>query len=370
MCDVATESFIESRGVGGGARFHYLTAIAPRPLETRTDIRKLFTDLAARVPGKASLVHLKIFASREGAALSRKAAPSAFTPLVVPTTVVLDEPCIGGDVAGIQLLAVEGMSSSEKVFSGDRPVGHVMEHDEWRLLYLTDVRPVNTNGLEPAAQMAEMFSRAGELVERCDFRFQDVVRTWIYVDELLDAYADLNRTRDDFFRRVGIGPSASSAPPASTGIAGSHPSGVASFMDLVAVAGCGPVEPMRTSHQCEAYDYGSSFSRGTTVELAGHRLLYASGTASIDGAGETVHVGDPRGQIRETYAAVDTLLRHQGAGLDHAVTGVLFFKDPSTYRAWNELRELGELPDLPAIPVFADVCRPELLFELEVTAAM
>ena len=125
---------------------------------------------------------------------------------------------------------------------------------------------------------------------------------------------------------------------------------------------------MRTPRQCEAYDYGSAFSRGMTVRFGQDRLLFASGTASIDDQGRTVHVGDSEGQNRETFAAVDTLLRHQGAAFEDVATGVLFFKQRRDLDAWRELRRLGVIPEIPAISVFADVCRHDLLFELEVTA--
>ena len=347
-----------SRAVGAGPRFHHVTAIARQPLETAGEIAALFDDAAAALPAEAAVLHWKVFAA---AALDQ--------PVQHPMTVVLNEPCIGGRVAGIQLLAVESDAPPSPVFDGDRLAGQLLDVGGSRVLCLADVCASRDPAIEPVRRMAHMFERAGELVRQCGFTFQQVARTWIYVDRLLDSYADLNEARDAFFHHEGIGtPSAASPPPASTGIQGSHPSGAASFMDLIAVSGAGAGRPMRTSHQCEAYDYGSAFSRGMSVKIDGHRLLYASGTASIDTAGETVHPGDPHGQIRETYSAVDTLLRHQGASLADSVTGVLFFKDPPSYHAWNELREQGALPELPAISVYADVCRPELLFELEVTA--
>ena len=43
-----------------------------------------------------------------------------------------------------------------------------------------------------------------------------------------------------------------------------------------------------------------------------------------------------------------------------------YFKDRSAWKAWQQLSQAGRLPELGAICVQADICRPELLFELEV----
>ena len=128
---------------------------------------------------------------------------------------------------------------------------------------------------------------------------------------------------------------------------------------------------MVSSHQCEAGAYGSSFSRGKKVRPAVDlELLYVSGTASIDLQGQTVHLGDPSGQILETLAAVHNLLSASGAGLDDIVSSALFFKNEPAYRAWQTLAGQGQIPSFPGIALYEDVCRDELLFELEPTAVL
>ena len=69
--------------------------------------------------------------------------------------------------------------------------------------------------------------------------------------------------------------------------------------ELLAEVATAPVEKRAiTNHQHlnEAYDYGSAFSRGMRIDLNGLTILLISGTASIDEAGQTVHVGDFRAQ--------------------------------------------------------------------------
>jgi enamine deaminase RidA (YjgF/YER057c/UK114 family) len=357
------EPSISSFTVGAEPRFHHVTVTTNQALTSEQGVRSLFRAALGALPPDARRVHAKVFAAKPGAAVVR----SVLADLGCPTTLVLDEPCVGGLLAGVQLLAVEGAARCETVALDGRPVGTLVAFDGVQMLHLSSMGTAPDRAGPP--RLEDLFERASDGVQAFGFGFRDVARTWIYVQALLDDYAELNRVRNQFFVREGIGGPPGSPPPASTGIQGAHATGAPGFMDLVAVRGAGILEPMRTSHQCEAYDYGSAFSRGTIVRLPGQRLLFASGTASIDDSGATVHVGDPRGQILESYAAMDTLLRHQGATLADTVSGVLFFKDPQTHRAWKELRARGEVPDLPAVAVFADVCRSDLLFELEITAA-
>ena len=56
----------------------------------------------------------------------------------------------------------------------------------------------------------------------------------------------------------------------------------------------------------EAYAYAkpSSFSRGMRIDLNGLTILLISGTASIDEAGKSVHIGDFRAQMRRTLANI------------------------------------------------------------------
>jgi len=62
-----------------------------------------------------------------------------------------------------------------------------------------------------------------------------------------------------------------------------------------------------------AYEKPSSFSRGMRIDIGNVVILLISGTASIDEAGNTVHVGDFRAQCRRTYQNITGLLESEGA---------------------------------------------------------
>ena len=131
-----------------------------------------------------------------------------------------------------------------------------------------------------------------------------------------------------------------------------------------------------TNHSAlnEAYEYGSAFSRGMRIDLNGLTILLISGTASIDDAGKTVHVGDLRAQLRRTFGNITDLLASEGATWHDIVRTTCYLRDiERDYQAFNEERtkfyqEQG-LDPLPASTgIQAILCRPDLLVEIEAIA--
>jgi 2-iminobutanoate/2-iminopropanoate deaminase len=147
--------------------------------------------------------------------------------------------------------------------------------------------------------------------------------------------------------------------------------------ELLAEVGTAPVVKRAiTNHSAlnEAYDYGSAFSRGMRIDLNGLTILLISGTASIDDAGRTVHVGDLRGQMRRTFDNISKLLASEGATWHDIVRTTCYLRDiERDYQAFNEERtrfykEQG-LDPLPASTgIQAILCRSDLLVEIEAIA--
>ena len=131
-----------------------------------------------------------------------------------------------------------------------------------------------------------------------------------------------------------------------------------------------------TNHEVlnEAYNYGSAFSRGLRIDLNGLSIVLISGTASIDDAGNTVHLGDFRAQTRRTFSNISGLLESEGATWKDVVRTTCYLRDiERDYQAFNEERsafynEQG-LDPLPASTgIQAILCRPDLLIEIEAIA--
>ena len=142
------------------------------------------------------------------------------------------------------------------------------------------------------------------------------------------------------------------------------------------LAGRDACTTLENPRQLSAYDYprqygpaAPSFSRAA---LTPDPLLLVSGTASIVGHA-SVHVGDVAAQLEETLANLDNLLRHARArtGFGSAELGpaslVKVYLRRATDAAAVETRLRERLgPEVPFLILAADICRSELLLEIEV----
>jgi 2-iminobutanoate/2-iminopropanoate deaminase len=126
----------------------------------------------------------------------------------------------------------------------------------------------------------------------------------------------------------------------------------------------------------EAFEYAkpSAFSRGLRMEFGEIAVLLISGTASVDEAGQTVHVGNFRAQCRRTFLNIEKLLESEGASWKDIVRTTCYLRDiDRDYAAFNEERTsfytIKGLDPLPASTgIQAQLCRPDLLVEIEAIA--
>jgi chorismate lyase / 3-hydroxybenzoate synthase len=115
-----------------------------------------------------------------------------------------------------------------------------------------------------------------------------------------------------------------------------------------------------------------SFSRARLVRWQSERHLYLSGTASVVGH-ETLHGDDCRGQLQETLRNIDSLLTNTADAYPHLPA--CGWADLQLLRVY--LRNRGDLPmvrselesrlgpQLPVIYLHGDICRQDLLIEIE-----
>ena len=293
----------------------------------------------------------------------------------VPPTCIEGAPVGRSGLAGIHVIGARG--ESRPVAEGDRVYGRLVETPSARLLGLSDVgrRAAGRLAPGPAEDAGAAIEAAEDLLAREGFSFRDVGRTWFYLRDILDWYGPFNAVRNAAFRRMGLtGPGGDGQIPASTGIEGRNPRGGWCTLDLLALQlrGVGAVG-MRRLHnrrQNEATEYGSSFARAMEVTLGDARYIFVSGTASIDAHGATVHVGDFETQTRYTLEAVAALLDGAGAGLSDVCQATAFLANPCDGRSFERIVEQSELRGAPLVTSVADVCRDDLLFEIDAVAVV
>jgi enamine deaminase RidA (YjgF/YER057c/UK114 family) len=114
-------------------------------------------------------------------------------------------------------------------------------------------------------------------------------------------------------------------------------------------------------------DYGVTFERGVQVQLASGVQTFISGTASIDPAGNVLHVGDVRKQLDRALDNVAALLEAGQQSLDDLVQMIVYLRDAADRPLIEPLLE-ERFPQLPFVLVHAPVCRPEWLIEIECIA--
>jgi len=155
--------------------------------------------------------------------------------------------------------------------------------------------------------------------------------------------------------------------PASTGI-GVSPAGARVAVDLFAA--WGKEDAMARFHaagnQRSAYDYGSAFARASRVKMPGGQTVFCSGTAAIDAQGKTCHLNDADGQIRMTLDNVNAVLHDMQCSSDDVVQSMAYCATPQVEAHFRD-NFAGQLP-WPCLCMIGDVCRQDLLFEVEVTA--
>jgi enamine deaminase RidA (YjgF/YER057c/UK114 family) len=161
--------------------------------------------------------------------------------------------------------------------------------------------------------------------------------------------------------------------PASTGIRGELPTGAACALDLLAVVGPKDSRPLvkqlSNPGQQDAFRYGSAFSRGALIRQSNHCLIQVSGTAAIDEQGQSLYAGDVRAQIDCTFDKIDALIDQEGAALCDIAAACVFVKRPEDALVYQERIAARGLEHLPTVIMVADVCREELLFEMDAEVA-
>jgi len=238
------------------------------------------------------------------------------------------------------------------------------------------------------------FALARRILERERLQIGDIVRQWNFIEDLLRVrtvgktarqnYQDFNDARQRFYGRASF----PSGYPAATGIGAAAGGVVVEF--LAAARGRGlSIVPLSNPLQKDAHRYSQNvliggsnptagakaaplFERGKFVGRGANGVLYVSGTAAVRRQA-TAAAGDAAAQTRITIANIRRLVSAENLarqGIDLRGRRLRL----ASYRAYVKRRR-----DLPAVQsicrrafgpvpsqfVRADVCREELLVEIE-----
>ena len=232
----------------------------------------------------------------------------------------------------------------------------------------------DSTGLSQATLSA--YQNIFEVLERTGHRH--LIRVWNYLPEITreaggdERYRHFNTARQAAFRR---GRPTENAVPAACALG--SPAG--SPISIYFLASREAPKMVENPRQTSAYRYppkfGShspSFSRACVLAESAGTNLFVSGTASIVGH-ETIHPGDVSAQTHETLANLDALLEEANRVVgtpSYSLDGLKFKVYVRRSRDLDAIQRVLSASLRPAAPILylqADVCREELLVEIEAT---
>ena len=261
--------------------------------------------------------------------------------------------------------------------------GWVEYNDDYLVIHTEDGTELLTRGLhfpqegDTGVQARKVFGRLGEILEAEGFKVNEIVRQWNYIENItgisegIQNYQLFNDARSAFYGSADW----RNGYPAATGI-GCSAGGVT--VSVYAVKDAEKIsKPINNPIQVPAHKYSDKVLKEgrdvvkTTPKFERARLLgdtvFISGTAAIKGEKSEIST-DPRLQ---SEAAIDVI--------EHLVAPGNIFPGCPRFRFEAIRVYIKREEDIPAIvstisnhwkgvPMFflmADICRPELLLELE-----
>jgi enamine deaminase RidA (YjgF/YER057c/UK114 family) len=240
-------------------------------------------------------------------------------------------------------------------------------------------------GMDRAGAEAGALSQATEAAYQEIFavlrqtEHRHLIRIWNYLPEINrevggeERYRSFNSARQLAFRKSGQ--ATAGTVPAACALG--SPAG--SPISIYFLAARQLPKMIENPRQTSAYHYPPKFGRHSPIfsracvlnACAGTRL-FVSGTASIVGH-ETIHQGDVEAQTRETLANISALLdeANRVAGPARYVLDGLKFKvyvrRPADLGVIAGVLSGALRPTTPVVYLQADVCREDLLVEIEAT---
>jgi len=240
---------------------------------------------------------------------------------------------------------------------------------------------------EPATrekQSEEVFSGINEIFNSNNFETSSIIRQWNYIEDIVGSeggrqnYQQFNNARSAFYG----GAFKLSGYPAATGI-GMDRGGV--IVEFIALDSDEAVtKPVNNPKQVAAHSYSGQvlaggcnslkttpkFERARYLELFDKKAVFISGTASIIGE-KTSGIGNPVEQTKITIQNIQRLYSDEVLSLvssnklepkyGHARVYIKNRKDFNTIRRVFKMH----YGDLPVVYIIADICRDELLVEIE-----
>jgi enamine deaminase RidA (YjgF/YER057c/UK114 family) len=259
----------------------------------------------------------------------------------------------------------------------------VLENSGCRELITEGILPPDI-GASHKEQSDHVFARLEEILHHENFLVSSIIRQWNYIENIssfeneYQNYQAFNDSRSHFYARADW----SKGYPAATGI-GTQAGGV--MVELIAIAGDGLVNrALDNPLQIAAHKYSQGvllgaldpctrqrttpkFERARIIGLPEQQTAYISGTAAIRGESSLISE-DVIEQTQITMQNIDYLISSQnypvpGARREFKLLRV-YVKNPQQMEKVRDYMKVS-YPDISKLYICADICREELLIEIE-----
>lgn len=223
-------------------------------------------------------------------------------------------------------------------------------------------------------QSNDTFIAIDNLLKKEGFPINSIVRQWNYIEQIIDYendnqnYQSFNNAREDFYNKTTW----ENSYPAATGI-GANLGGV--LIDLDAALFTSPdftIHPIDNKMQIAAHDYSHKvleeseerkatpkFERAKSISIDDNTIVYVSGTAAIRGEESLRNVGLEK-QLNITMENIEHLIGDAEIKMLR-----VYLKDASYLDESIRLLSNKYKLNIPISYLIADVCRDELIIEIE-----
>ncbi len=300
---------------------------------------------------------------------------------VVPVTLV-PQPLLDGSNLSAEIYT---LSSQEIRYSTQDGVAYGLLETEFSKMIFIEGIAASSFSDSVRVQSDEVFGNLDKVLKDNGFEARDIVRQWNYIGNITahrncrQNYQEFNDARSAYYQTTlwhhGY--------PAATGI-GADSQGI--IVGCVAYrSSVSTIYPLNNPLQIAAHEYSKQvlidnnagaikstpkFERAKLIEIEGRPCCFVSGTAAIRGE-QSMDMKSARMQTVQTIENIEYLVSKQNLvnfgckpfDLKFANLRV-YIKNTEDYAAVKETVE--ELyPQVPVVYTVADVCRDELLVEIE-----
>ncbi len=286
-----------------------------------------------------------------------------------PIITFISQPTLDSELV-VEVHRVEGERIYREYESGGRSISIVKPFGE--MLFIGELQgDVMTQSIEQ--QSKSIFNSARVIMGEIEAK--QIVRQWNYIERITDMegenqhYQLFNNARSEFYDEC----SWEGGYPAATGI-GMDRGGVAVDIDIIIPTGdrC-KITPIDNKLQIAAHAYSDQvlidannnkstpkFERAKSVEVEGCKLTYISGTAAIEGE-HSLATASAEAQTLGTLHNIDQLIDSRK---DITLLRI-YIKNSSDYHTIKRVVEQQIEQPIASAYMLADVCREELLVEIE-----